>query len=354
MQKFKLNKNFIGKDSKVYFIADIAANHDGSLKRAIKLIELAKEAGADAAKFQHHNVKKYVSDVGFKSLKKKLSHQKNWKKTVFQIYKEAEVPIKWTRELKKKCQKLGIDFFSTPYDLDMVDFLNPYVKAFKIGSGDVAWNDMLIKVAKKKKPLFIATGAANIKEVINAHKLVTKFNKKICIMQCNTNYTGSINNFNFINLNVLKTYKKLFPKTVLGLSDHTPGHETVLGGIALGAKVIEKHFTDDNSRPGPDHPFSMNPKTWREMIDRSRLLEKAMGLDVKKVEENEKETVVLQRRAVRAIVNINSNQAIKRSMVEFQRPCPKNALKPNEFSKYVGKKMKKNVSIGGYLKKSFF
>tara|TARA_B100000029_G_C17056642_1_gene771567 strand:- start:114 stop:635 length:522 start_codon:yes stop_codon:yes gene_type:complete len=173
-------------------------------------------------------------------------------------------------------------------------------------------------------------------------------------MQCNTNYTGSINNFNFINLNVLKTYKKLFPKTVLGLSDHTPGHETVLGGIALGAKVIEKHFTDDNSRPGPDHPFSMNPKTWREMIDRSRLLEKAMGLDVKKVEENEKETVVLQRRAVRAIVNINSNQAIKRSMVEFQRPCPKNALKPNEFSKYVGKKMKKNVSIGGYLKKSFF
>ena len=114
MQKFKLNKNFIGEDSKVYFIADIAANHDGSLKRAIKLIELAKEAGADAVKFQHHNVKKYVSDIGFKSLKKKLSHQKNWKKSVFQIYKEAEVPIKWTRELKKKMPKTWYRFFFNP------------------------------------------------------------------------------------------------------------------------------------------------------------------------------------------------------------------------------------------------
>ena len=151
--KFKIGKNKIGNGEKVYFIADIAANHDGDIKRAFKLIELAKESGADAAKFQHHDVSRYVSDFGFKSLKKKMSHQKKWKKSIFEVYKDAEVPKNWTLRLKKKCDEVGIDFFSTPYDLNMVGHLNPFVKAFKIGSGDVAWNEMLIKVAKQKKPI---------------------------------------------------------------------------------------------------------------------------------------------------------------------------------------------------------
>ena len=266
MNKFNLKKSIVGGQSKVYFIADIAANHDGSLQRALKLIELAKKSGADAAKFQHHNVKKYVSDIGFKNLKKKFSHQKKWKKSIFEVYKDAEVSTTWTKALKKKCNQIGIDFFSTPYDLDMVDHLNPHVNAFKIGSGDVAWNDMLRKVASKKKPVFFATGAADLEEVKNAYRIINRLNKKICIMQCNTNYTGSLDNFNYINLNVLKKYKKLFPNAIIGLSDHTPGHETVLGAIALGIKVVEKHFTDDISRNGPDHPFSMDPKTWKEMV----------------------------------------------------------------------------------------
>ncbi len=119
-------------------------------------------------------------------------------------------------------------------------------------------------------------------------------------MQCNTNYTGSIENFNFIELNVLKTYRKEFKNIVLGLSDHTPGHTTVLGAVALGAKVIEKHFTDSNEREGPDHKFSMNPTSWKEMVLRTRELERALGNDDKLIMENEKETVVLQRRAIRA------------------------------------------------------
>ena len=150
----------------------------------------------------------------------------------------------------------------------MVNHLNPFVSTFKIGSGDVAWNDMLRKVASKKKPVFFATGAADLEEVKNAYKIINRLNKKICIMQCNTNYTGSLDNFNYINLNVLKKYKKLFPNAIIGLSDHTPGHETVLGAIALGIKVVEKHFTDDNKRIGPDHSFSMTSSTWREMVER--------------------------------------------------------------------------------------
>ncbi len=141
----------ITKNSPTYFIADIAANHDGSLSRAIKLINLAKKSGADAVKFQHHDVKKYVSDYGFKNLGKKLSHQKKWKKSIFQVYKDAEVPRNWTDQLVKHCRKIKITFMSTPYDLDTADYLEKYMPAYKIGSGDLAWDDMLIKVSSKKK-----------------------------------------------------------------------------------------------------------------------------------------------------------------------------------------------------------
>ena len=169
-------------------------------------------------------------------------------------------------------------------------------------------------------------------------------------MQCNTNYTGSDENFKFINLNVLKTFKNEFPNILLGLSDHTPGHETVLGAIALGARVIEKHFTDDIKRSGPDHPFSMDPKTWKAMIESSRKLEKALGNGRKKVENNELKTVVLQRRATRVVKNIYAGQRISLDDIEFQRPCPQDAITPNHAYRFIGKKIKRNVMAGDYLR----
>lgn len=352
--KIKLGKKIITNKSPTYFIADIAANHDGNLKRAIKLIKLAKDSGADAVKFQHHNVSKYVSDHGFRSLGGKLSHQKKWKKSIFQVYKDAEVPRKWTETLIKYCKKINITFMSTPYDLDTVNYLNKYMPAFKIGSGDLAWDDMLLKVASKKKPFFIATGASTIKEVSHAVSLLKKVKANFCLMQCNTNYTGSNENFKYINLNVLNTYKKKFPNILLGLSDHTPGHETVLGSIMLGAKVIEKHFTDNTKRQGPDHPFSMDPKSWRLMVDSSRNLEKSIGNGIKRVEKNELQTVILQRRSARAIKKLKKGQKISRQDFEYQRPCPKQALTPNQSKKIIGKKIKRNVKIGDYLKISDF
>ncbi len=350
--KIKLGKKYISKDSPAYFIADIAANHDGKLSRAIKLIDLAKESGADAVKFQHHDVSKYVSDYGFKKLGKKLSHQKKWKKSIFQVYKDAEVPRKWTETLVMHCKKIDITFMSTPYDLDTADYLNNFIPAFKIGSGDLAWDDMLKKVSSTNKPFFIATGASSLVEVQHAVKVLKKINKQFCLMQCNTNYTGSNDNFKFINLNVLKTYEKKFPNILLGLSDHTPGHETVLGAITLGARVIEKHFTDDVKRSGPDHPFSMDPKTWRLMVDSARNLEDALGNGIKKVEKNELKTVVLQRRATRVIKNIKKGQIINRLDVEYQRPCPANAITPNQSKRIFGKKVRRNIRMGDFIKKS--
>lgn len=350
----KIKNHTISKKSPTYFIADIAANHDGSLSRAIKLINLAKKSGADAVKFQHHDVRKYVSDFGFKNLGKKLSHQKKWKKSIFQVYKDAEVPRKWTETLVKHCKKIKITFMSTPYDLDTADYLNRYMPAFKIGSGDLAWDAMLKKLSSKKKPIFVATGASTLKEVRHAVKILKGSKTKFCLMQCNTNYTGSDENFNFINLNVLNTFKKEFPEILLGLSDHTPGHETVLGAITLGARVVEKHFTDDTKRAGPDHPFSMDPETWRAMINSSRKLEKALGDGIKTVEKNELNTVVLQRRATRVIKNLYKGQKLSFDDIEFQRPCPQDSIIPNDAKKFIGKKVKRNIKSGDYLRKKDF
>ncbi len=354
MIKMKIKRREISSKNKTFFIADIAANHDGKFNRAIKLIDLAIKAGADAVKFQHHDVKKYVSDYGFKALGAKQSHQKKWKKSIFQVYKDAEVPIEWTKRLFKYCKKKNIIFMSTPYDLDMVDHLFKYVQAYKIGSGDLAWKEMIKKVSSKNKPIFIATGASNINEVDEAVKILRKKKTKFCLMQCNTNYTGSLDNFKFINLNVIKTYAKRYKNILLGLSDHTPGHETVLGAVAMGVRVVEKHFTDNTNRSGPDHPFSMDPVTWRAMVNATRKLESAMGNGKKVVENNELETVILQRRSIRLIKNVKKNDRLKRSDIEFQRPCPKDALNPNEFRKYEGRKYSKNFKSGLHLKKRYF
>jgi sialic acid synthase SpsE len=350
----EIGKNKIGNDFPTYFIADIAANHDGDINRAKKLIELAKESGADAVKFQHHDVSKYVSDFGFKNLGGKFSHQSKWDKSIFEVYKDAEVPKSWTQELKELCDNLEIDFFSTPYDLDMVDHLKDMVPAFKIGSGDVTWEAMLEKIANTNKPVLFASGAANLNEVIRAVEVLTKLNENILLMQCNTNYTASIENFKYINLNVLKTYKLLFPDLILGLSDHTPGHVTVLGAVALGARAIEKHFTDDTTRKGPDHAFSMDPKTWKDMVEATRLLEQSLGSEIKKVEANEKDTLVLQRRAIRVICDLKKGELLSLENVQFQRPCPLDAIHPNEIQKLVNKRVIKDIVNGDYLRLEHF
>ena len=158
---------------KTYFIADIAANHDGSLKRAKKLIKLCAKAGADAAKFQHFKAETIVSDEGFKKIGK-ISHQKKWKKSIFQVYKSASINFSWTQALKKECDKAGIDFMTAPYDLEYIDKVNKFIKYFKIGSGDITWKESLEKISRKKKTIMLATGASSFTDVVNAVNLIRK------------------------------------------------------------------------------------------------------------------------------------------------------------------------------------
>ena len=254
----KIGRHTLSNDS-IYYIADVGANHDGSIERAFRLIELAKEAGADAAKFQNFKAGKIVSDQGFRSLGGATTHQAGWKKSVFEVYQDASVSDDWTPRLKEKCDSVGIDYFTSPYDFESVDHADPYVDLYKIGSGDITWIEMIQYIGSKGKPVLLATGAASMNDVYRAMAALSEVNDKIVLMQCNTNYTVDADKIKHCNLNVLSTFADAFPGYLLGLSDHTFGHATVCGSVALGARVIEKHFTDDNGRDGPDHKFAMNP-----------------------------------------------------------------------------------------------
>jgi len=339
----------VGGDHPVYFVADIAANHDGDLERAKRLIRVAAEAGATAAKFQNFQAAKIVSDLGFRELGGQQAHQASWKKSVVEVYRGASVPWEWTPLLKAECDRAGIDYFSAPYDFGAVDMLDPFVDVYKIGSGDITWLEMLEKVAAKGKPVMLATGASDIGDVQRAMRCLQATGVPLVLMQCNTNYTASLDNFRHIHLNVLQTYRTLYPDVVLGLSDHTPGHATALGAVALGACVIEKHFTDDNSREGPDHKFAMDPVAWKEMVERTRELQAALGSPDKFVAGNERDTVVVQRRCVRAARDIAAGTVLTRELLDVLRPAPRDAIMPFELAEVVGRRTAQALRSGEHL-----
>lgn len=340
----------VGDESPTYFVADIAANHDGDLGRAKELIHLAAAAGANAAKFQHFTADTIVSNRGFQDIGMQLSHQARWGKSVFEVYQDASVDSSWTPVLQQTCDEAGITFFTAPYSLELVDAVDPYVSAFKVGSGDVTWLEIIRNMARHGKPVLLATGASSLDEVCLAVETVLSETPELVLMQCNTNYTGSRENLRYVNLNVLRTYRVLYPSVVLGLSDHTPGDTSVLGAVALGARVIEKHFTDDTSRAGPDHVFSMDPIQWREMVDRTRELESALGSPVKRVEENERETVIIQRRSICAARALSAGTRLAREDLALLRPCPADAVEPSQLDRVVGATLARSLEPGEHVR----
>jgi N-acetylneuraminate synthase len=348
--EFQIDGVNVGGKAPVYFIADIAANHDGSLERAKELIWLAKEAGADAAKFQHFQASKIVSDIGFKNLKDSESHQAKWKKSVTRVYEEASVPPEWTSELKRECDAAQISFLSTPYDFESVDLIDPFVTAFKIGSGDIDWLELIEYVATKRKPVILATGASTEEDVVRAVELLQFKNVATAILQCNTNYTASLDNFRHLNLHVLETFKKRWPAFVVGLSDHTRGVASVLASVTLGAKIIERHFTDDINREGPDHKFATDPAEWAVMVEETRRVELALGSYRKSIAENERMSSVVQRRCLRAGRDMARGTVLTRKDIDVLRPATNGAIKPSDLSKVIGATLTEDISCGEELR----
>src|ERR1051326_3194304 len=173
MTEIRINKKLLTKQGPLYFIADIGANHDGDIHRALKLIEFAKEAGADAAKFQNFKANTIVSRKGFSNIGQ-LSHQAGWEKTVYEVYEDASISQDWTGRLKEKCNEIGLDYFTSPYDFESADHVDPYVDIYKIGSGDITWLQILEYIALKKKPVILATGASDMNDVKRAIAVLQK------------------------------------------------------------------------------------------------------------------------------------------------------------------------------------
>lgn len=382
---FKIGNKNIGVNEPVFFIADIASNHCGDLEKAKDLIHACSESGVDAVKMQNFSAETIVSDYGFKTLGKIKTHQSSWKSSVFDSYKAASIPFEWTLELKELAESLGMSYFTSPYSIELVHAVAPYVAAFKLGSGDITWHEEIEAMASYDIPLLIATGAATIEEVEMAMNVALKNSQKVLLMQCNTNYTArhgepqelTRERFASINLKVLDTYSKHFPGVPLGISDHTHGSLTVLGAVGLyNCCAVEKHFTLDSSQEGQDHPFSMMPHEWQNMVNETATLKQqlksnmtfeerlsitkaavnnseylllAIGDGVKKLQTNELNTVIVQRRAIRAARSLRVGEQLRREDLVVLRPCPKDAYPPYQIDLVLGKTLVHPIAQGEHI-----
>lgn len=324
------------KFESVYVIAEIGSNHDNDLTRAKNLIQLAKECGADAAKLQSFTATGLISKKGFEN---KSSFQSKWKKSVWDTYVAAEMPRQWHYELADFSKSQGIDFFTSPWDDEALEFLTKIdAPAIKIGSGDIDNYELLSNAARTGKPILLGTGASHLAEVETAVNVIRSAgNDKIILMHCVVNYPSDINQ---ANIRAMVAMEAAFSLPV-GYSDHSPGDLVATASVALGAVAIEKHFTDNKNRDGPDHPHSMNPTEFAAMVAKIRTLEKALGTGIKSPVDDEQETKILQRRSVFAIKPIKKGEKITKNNVRLLRPAI--GISPKYLDVVIGRIATKDI-----------
>lgn len=337
--KLRIGDRGVGDGEPCYVIAEIASNFDGDLELAKHLIDLSVQVGADCAKFQSFLPEKIIAKKGFEA---RVSFQSKWEKSVWQVYKEASLPREWHKELARYCKEKGIHFSSSPYDKEAVDLLMELdVPFIKIGSGEITNPALLRYVGQTMKPIVLGTGASTLAEVSEAVDAIrTTGNTQLILLQCITNYPS---HFEHANIRAMETLRESFQCPV-GYSDHTPGCIVPLASVALGGCVIEKHFTDDKNRKGPDHPFAMDVPDMREMIWSIRILEKALGSSIKELTEDEKETVCIQRRSLFTRKVVKNGTRLTEDMVEALRPAI--GILPKYLPLVIGKTVRRDLGEG--------
>jgi len=302
--------------SKVFIIAEAGVNHNGSLDLAYQLVDVAKGAGADAIKFQTFKAEKVVSSKAPKAEYQKKATSSD--ESQLEMIKKLELSFEDFVKLKKYCDKKGIMFLSTPFDYQSIDFLYDLVDIYKIPSGEIINYPYLKHIAAKNKPLIISTGMANLGEVEEAINTIREINSetKISLLHCTTNYPTP---YEEVNLKAMQTLATAFELPV-GYSDHTLGIEVPVAAVAMGAKIIEKHFTLDKNLPGPDHKASLEPNELKEMVKAIRNIEMALGDGIKKPNKSEIEIMKVARRSLIATRNIRAGEIIKESDIAIKRP----------------------------------
>ncbi len=323
-----------GKSS-TYIIAEAGVNHNGDIEKAEKLIDVAKNAGADAVKFQTFNAENLTSKEA-----SKVDYQKEEDKDdgQYEMLKELELTKKNFEELKDYATEKNITFLSTPFEKRSADILeNLGVEAFKIGSGEITNIPLLRHIAKKGKPIILSTGMSDLGEVEEAADVLKQENAEFVLLHCVSNYPTRPDE---VNLRAMDTLKQAFDVPT-GFSDHTTDTHIPVAAVARGARVIEKHFTLDKSLEGPDHKASLRPEELEEMIKEIRETEKALGDGVKKPVEGELQTSKEVRKSIVAGRTLKSGDVITEDKISVKRPAI--GISPKHLEKVLGREAGEDI-----------
>ena len=330
---------------KITIIAEAGVNHNGDLNLAKKLVQEAAYAGADYVKFQSFD----TEDIVTKDAKQASYQEKNTKtkQSQYDMLKKLELDKKAHIELIKECEKCGINFLSTAFDLKNIELLNELgLEIFKIPSGEITNLPYLKAIAKLNKKVFMSTGMSNLAQIQEALDILCKYGtkrKNITLLHCNTQYPTP---FEDANLKAMLTLKEAF-KLDVGYSDHTQGISVALGAAALGALVIEKHFTLDKSMQGPDHKASLEPCELRAMIRGVREIEMALGDGIKRISKSEKENAKIARKSLVALKDIKKGELLSEENLGTKRPA--NGISAIRYDEYIGKKALKNYKKDEFI-----
>ncbi|AWW26393.1 N-acetylneuraminate synthase [Acetobacterium sp. KB-1] len=320
----------------VYIIAEAGVNHNGQFELAKKMIQIAKVSGVDAIKFQTFCAEKLVIAKSPKAEYQEKSTGKD--ENQLEMLKKLELSKNDFIELKNCCDKFGIEFLSSPFDLESLEFLYSIgLKCWKIPSGEITNLPYLIKIANTKLPVILSTGMATLNEVEDAVYILKKYGtEKISLLHCTTEYPTP---YEDVNLNAMLTMLKNFDLPV-GYSDHTMGIEIPIAAVAMGATIIEKHFTLDRNLDGPDHNASLEPNELKAMVGAIRHLEKALGDGVKQPAESEKKNISIARKSIVAERKITKGELFTEENLTVKRPG--NGVSPMKWFEILGKKAVKN------------
>lgn len=319
-------------------IAEAGVNHNGIFENVIKLIDIAAEAGADYVKFQAFKAENIVS----KHSKKAVYQQKNIGNdddSQFNMLKALEFKTEWYTKTIAYCKSRGIKFLTTPFDYESIDEVDQYVDLYKIPSGEITNLPYIEKIASKGKPIILSTGMCYMTDIENAlNILITNgvSRNNITVLHCNTEYPTPIVD---VNLSAMISIKEAF-KVNIGYSDHTEGIEVPIAAKAMGATVIEKHFTLDKTLPGPDHKASLDKDELTAMVKGIRLIEKAFGNGIKEPSASEKRNIPVMRKSIVTKTDINEGDIFSVENLCIKRPG--NGISPFKWHEVIGTKATKN------------
>jgi pseudaminic acid synthase len=339
MNEVKIKNRIIGEGYPTYIIAEMSANHAGSIENAKKIIHAAKDAGADCVKIQTYTADTMTidSDNEYFQLKSGL-----WKgENLYRLYKQAYTPWEWQEELKNEAEKIGLDFFSTPFDKTSVDFLESIgVGFYKIASYELVDIPLIEYVASKGKPVIMSTGMGTISEIEEAVAAIRKYNNQnIALLRCASAYPAITDE---MNLKTMQNMKETFG-VVVGLSDHSFGSVGAITAVAMGASIIEKHFCLSRDIENPDSAFSMEPDEFREMVKGVRQAEKAIGKIYYGPTKQEKDSVSF-RRSIFVVKDIQKGEKFTEDNIKVIRPGY--GLKPKYYKEVLGKQARCDLNKG--------